>query len=493
MVKNRFIPLLAALALFPASALQAKDYNIGDKADADVVSPVALVVVDSDATGALKEKEARRVPVVYRYYPQAIDEVDTAFASTLAKTRTSFLEAVRTAFHDGNLTEDELATPQFRRVVSSFQRQNLLFPVGTNLARIWAAGESDEDTVSPLIKQLREAMKSLVRSDVSPDDIWVGSTIRLISLAENESLTERVVAERGSSVYKTNFVSLPRAKSEFQALFSPEEHTVAAYAASFIKANCVMEVDFTRALRAKRMEGLLAADRYQPGQAIVRQGQVIDKKIKAALDQLNAELAKAAPQPQPQPQVAAIAPVKEKPERDWTLWLVGTLTAGFFALLAIVWTLVRRRTPVSLLPATIPGGPMDPASTGGPADGSWQQRALLAEQRVQQAQTMARAGLIAHLSQWLSDKMTRKLISQRAELLDAHQKAAVEMAELEARLHKIQAPLQERLRTYERRIAELEKELLVKGEENRELIKAKIQLVRKQLAIEREKNRLEFN
>jgi hypothetical protein len=67
------------------------------------------------------------------------------------------------------------------------------------------------------------------------------------------------------------------------------------------------------------------------------------------------------------------------------------------------------------------------------------------------------------------------------------------MAELEARLEKVQAPLQERLQAYERRIADLEKELTVKGEENRELIKAKIQIIRKQLEIEREKNRLEFN
>ena len=39
------------------------------------------------------------------------------------------------------------------------------------------------------------------------------------------------------------------------------------------------------------------------------------------------------------------------------------------------------------------------------------------------------------------------------------------MAELEARLEKVQAPLQERLAAYERRIAELEKELAARGEE----------------------------
>jgi hypothetical protein len=100
---------------------------------------------------------------------------------------------------------------------------------------------------------------------------------------------------------------------------------------------------------------------------------------------------------------------------------------------------------------------------------------------------------MGHLAQWMAERMTQKLISQRAQLLNDHQRAALEVAELEARLEKVQAPLQERLQAYERRIADLENELNVKGEENRELIKAKIQIIRKQLEIEREKNRLEFN
>ena len=53
--------------------------------------------------------------------------------------------------------------------------------------------------------------------------------------------------------------------------------------------------------------------------------------------------------------------------------------------------------------------------------------------------------------------------------------------------------LQERLRAYETRIAELEKALVAKGDENRELIKAKIVLIRRQLEAERSRNRLVLN
>ena len=56
---------------------------------------------------------------------------------------------------------------------------------------------------------------------------------------------------------------------------------------------------------------------------------------------------------------------------------------------------------------------------------------------------------------------------------------------MERRLNELHAPLQERLRVYETRIADLEKALAAKGEENRELIKAKIEMMRKQLETER--------
>ena len=93
----------------------------------------------------------------------------------------------------------------------------------------------------------------------------------------------------------------------------------------------------------------------------------------------------------------------------------------------------------------------------------------------------------------MMNKLFRRLMSQRSQMIANQEMAATEMAELEAQLEKVRAPLEERLRTYEQRISELEKELAARGEENRELLKAKIFLVRKQLEIERGKNRLELN
>jgi 7TM-HD extracellular protein len=469
--------LLLLISSSVCLAAKEPDYKIGDRAREDVITPIRLVVVDTDATDKLKEREAQRVPVIYRYYPRALEEADSAFRATFANTRTNFLESLDSTWRaQGAEHLQDRPVEDFHRFVSSFQKQNLLFPVDTNLAARWAAGTSDEEFVSGLSLKLRETMKSFIRSDVSPQDIWVGSTLRLVSLADNETMSARLADERGSNVSKTNFVSLPRAKTELQNTFSPEDRAIGKYLASFVKPNCEMETGLTRELRARRTEGLVTADRYEAGQAIVRKGQAIDQKALAALNLLREKTAPA----QPAQPVAA-------PETAQQRWLIWALLGIFGMLLALFWLVAQRRPANSLLPVPLADAPP------GPAGDPWQQRALAAEQRAQKVQAAARAGLLSQLSRWLSEKMTQKLISQRTQLLDAHQHAAVEIAELEARLEKVRAPLQERLRAYERRIAELEQDLLVKGEENRELIKAKIEIARKQLEIERGKQRAEFN
>jgi hypothetical protein len=87
--------------------------------------------------------------------------------------------------------------------------------------------------------------------------------------------------------------------------------------------------------------------------------------------------------------------------------------------------------------------------------------------------------------QWMQDRLIRGMFQQRRELLNSQQKAEMEMRLLEQRLEQLQAPLQERIATYEQRIVELERELASKGQENRDLIQARISLARHQLAQER--------
>ncbi|HLP76432.1 MAG TPA: hypothetical protein VK327_05875 [Candidatus Paceibacterota bacterium] len=483
------VRLLLALTLIlsgSASPVAARDYRLGETAEEDIGTPVALDVINTDATDALRERESRRVPVIYRFNPRVIDEAEAAFHSMFARTRSNFLSAVQARFEIPILTSDDIDSNDFQRFLTQFQRRNVLFPVGANLARVWARGESDRDIESALTARLHGAMSAYIRSDAAPVDVWVGSTIRLISPAENETPSVRLVEERGFNIAKTNFVSIQRSKADLVDSFPAEEHSTAKFLASFIRPNCAMEADLTHELRTKRTAGLLAADHYNSGQIIVKRGQVVDQKAMAALNRLKEKNAVA------ELQQLTASSGKPPGTRGLILWIAAGAVAAlvFFAAL---WKAAQRRARAVILPA-FPAPMISSASADAPlADESWRQRALAAEQRAEKAQAVVRSGLIGHLAQWMANKMTQKMISQREQLLDTHDRAASEVAELEARLEKVQAPLQERLEAYEHRIADLEQELTVKGEENRELIRAKIQVIRKQLEIERERNRTGFN
>lgn len=107
--------------------------------------------------------------------------------------------------------------------------------------------------------------------------------------------------------------------------------------------------------------------------------------------------------------------------------------------------------------------------------------------------TVVQSALAPHLVEALKDAVVQEFAVHRRELLHAQQAAAAELTELARRLEQIQTPLFERLRAYETRIQELEKILSEQTEENRELLKLKIEMIRRQLEAERSASRINFN
>jgi len=134
-------------------------------------------------------------------------------------------------------------------------------------------------------------------------------------------------------------------------------------------------------------------------------------------------------------------------------------------------------------------GLVPPSQTGVITNDSWRQRALEAECRAEQAMAVLRE----NMTESLKETVIQQLVVQRRELLNAHEAAASEIAELIRRMDAAHAPLHERLRAYETRIQELKKELTARSEENRELLKLKVEMMKQQFETERITNQLNFN
>lgn len=115
----------------------------------------------------------------------------------------------------------------------------------------------------------------------------------------------------------------------------------------------------------------------------------------------------------------------------------------------------------------------------------WRQRVQAAERRAARADAVIRAGLVPHLRRWLKQKLVRRLISDRTQMLETQEAAACKAQAVEQRLARIEQQIQQQERVYQERLAELTRELLAAKEENCELIRARIDQVKAEMAAAR--------
>lgn len=122
---------------------------------------------------------------------------------------------------------------------------------------------------------------------------------------------------------------------------------------------------------------------------------------------------------------------------------------------------------------------------------TWKQRALTAEAMAGRQGEILREKMIPELTEFAKQSLVQGLVTQRNLLLETQRKAQQALLELESRMSVLQTPLQDRIRVYETRIAELEQAVQTQGEEVRELTRATLALVRTKLAEERGSQQLQ--
>ena len=479
--------VLATFACFQllllSSAKDLAEYRLGDKLAEDIATPVPLMVVDPAATEALKEKESQRIPVIFRFDKTAATLVEAEMRETFSLARSNFVRLMHSSFHHTKLEADQLESEQFEKLIASFKKQNKAFPLTRMLAEDWALGSDGTGAQVTLFTRVRAAMEQPIRYDNLTNAPKIGSQVLLVPVKGSyETISMDEVNARSAREFKTNLLTMSRARIALLEKFNADEEDAARFAARCLRVNCFVESELTLAARARHTDALFVADKYQAGQLVAKSGQLVDRKIMAALSQIQEKTVAGRLQQQ-----VSQEKVQSAQARESNRWLVIALAAAVTILFAtLAWLAFRRKPAASLLPAVVDG---NVSAVSRDVSDTWQQRALAAEEKVAKAHDAIRSGVVAQLK----DKAVSSLVSQRSDMMNAQQAAAAEMAELERRLSELHTPLQDRLRAYEGKIADLEKALAAKGEENRELIKAKIELMRKQLEVERKGSTLQFN
>jgi hypothetical protein len=344
------------------------------------------------------------------------------------------------------------------------------FPLLDELAPVWSRSGSDEEIQDLMVGMLRKVLNGPVLAQSmdrfkAPDAGW------LVPVDSLNAVPAPTMAEKRHTIVMGNQVTtLSQARSVVRSNVPPELAIASAYLALFVRPNAQLDEDLAERIRLERTAHLAVLDKYESAQLVIHRGQIIDRKAIAALAALQEKTTIGNLQEKivQEQRVAA----ESRQQVAWA-FAIGTFVVSLLGA-ALWWILYQRGRSSASTSADMTVG-----ATA--ADATWRSRALIAESRADRAQEALRSGML----HWMHDKFVRGLFQQRRELLTSQQKAEMEMRLLEQRLEQLQAPLQERIATYEQRIVELERDLAAKGQENRDLIKARISLARHQLAQER--------
>ena len=466
----------ACLLLAPGAFAAGETYKLGDVATQEVVTPVAFTVINPEATETLREKEGLKIPAVVRFRAQTAIEADAALHAAFASARSNFNETLYRTMKGKPEDEREIGGVLFKRAVESARKHTDNFPLLDELAPIWARDESDSAAEVILVDALRAALSQPVIAGKAPSIFNSKNSICLVPVNYfDRPPTPDEVTKLGRIVKGSQLATLSAARSQLLKSFPEEQQGRAKFVARFLTTNAQPDVELTLALRSRRADGLCATDNYEAAEVIVRKGQVIDRKTLAALNTMREKSLIGTLQTQ-LVQARSEKVAVETSSRG-SMWIAAGVAAlallGVFNVLR-VRSLRSRVTALALV-----------RESHSPAESAWRERALSAEAHTEQAKLAMRSGFM----NWMREKFVQGLFSQRAELLSSQQRAEADMQALEQRLEQLQSPLQERISAYEKRIVELEKDLALKGEENRELIKAKITLAKQQLTVERERSR----
>lgn len=457
------------------------DYKLGDVATEDVVTPVAFVVVNPEATEALRQKVAAQVPFIVRQTTPSAAEAEAELRTTVANTKKNFLAALQRALGGRVPAEADLSSSAFAATLRDVVRDAAKDLPLDKLAPLWVRGASDETLVESLAQPVRSVMAQPIIEAKTDSTFPANQAVKLVPVkTSTETPSVQELENTGQTISSGKVISLWRARRIVETHFPSGQDGLGRFASAFVRTNAYADPALTEILRARRMEGVTVNDSYDAAQVVVKKGQSVDRKALSALAVVREKSLIGTLQTKLEQEKSVAGQISQQ-----TTWIAAGLGGLGLVLLLVLWRL-RARPAGNLLPAVVGAGDFS-ALPGGSTDEAWRNRALLAEGKAERAHEAIRTGVLG----WMREKIFQTLSRQRTDLLSVQQRAQVEMSELEQRLEQLHTPLQERISAYEKRISELENDLAAKGEENRELLGARIFVAKQRL--ERERGRFGSN
>jgi len=233
------------------------DYKLGDVATEDVVTPVPLLVINPEATEALKQKVAQQVLFIIRTTPQSTAEAEAQLRESIATTRTSFLAVFKRALDGRVPTDADVNTPLYIQTIAEIAREAPRDLPFDQLAPRWVRGQSDEPLVESLLQPVREVMSQPIVASKTDSTFPSNQPVRLLPVKNaGDPPTPQELESPGQTISVGKVLSLWRAKRVVETYFPAGQEAMGRFAAFFVRVNAYPDPGLTEILRAKRLEGI---------------------------------------------------------------------------------------------------------------------------------------------------------------------------------------------------------------------------------------------
>lgn len=500
--------------------------------DTPLSQPVQPVKADTNiATGeGLFRKTADPLPV-FVFRPQAAVEAESELRESFNRMRSEFVDQLFLASKYRRLTLAQAQHPGFQTFVQWFQQRHKDFPLEASLAEAWATGKGNNELKEALAGRLRDVMDTYVVAALPRGS----EAVRIIPLDSDKRIPPPETALVGSfTVAASDLHSLRQTRLKLVQGFDSANQDEARFLAQFIRENCVADETLTRALGDLARLNVTPERREAPGEEVTPPIESIRDPAAAVREpapQKESDQERTSSASKPEPEISdagaqlieflrsSVSGIQAAWDREPLLY---DGVAGGIALILIGWLVWRPSKPSQsmrviggqtaytvifnaarnetiFLPVKTESNPQlvvadtgssgtlvkmesEPQSVSGtPLDLEWQDRILGAEKRAEELLAQVRAGLAPHLAKEMMSELVRKLVADREGLLQAHLIASSEVADIEQRFVKVHAQLQERLKEYQARNLELERELAASTEQNRKLLSTQIEALQKRI------------
>lgn len=434
---------------------QIPQYEPGDLADVSVVTPVQLSVIDPDATELQRKRAGQQVPPLFRFDASVGDEMANRFVDDYDKFKELFCDGLNRTWPEG-VTDDDLASKSYVDFQTSFQEFHRDFPLTDQLARTWGGDKNASQLRDQTSAAIRGALSRYVIDDSQQEIAQSYTEIFLSSPTNAGGVRDASRLETKASRLQTRSLqTMGEVRDGLKKALSAAGEDWANYAAEFLRPNVTFDEKFTVEVREYAARDLVVRTNFTAGARLVSAAYPVSPVQSSALRELDAYY---------QSQSA-----NRKWQRAWAV------AFGFCFILtgAFVVQASKRQTRALITMTNVPFSATK-TRTGTEAE-------------------HVRRGVIANLTGWLKTAFVRRLIQQRDEAITSQADVSQQVEVINKRLTRLHPEIRERVADYERRIAELEKELEDANEVTRELIKTKISLARKELEIEKAKSNLVWN